>query len=98
MTGSFKVRGVANQFAHVPSEVINNKKSLVTMSAGNYGKAFAFASKKQNLPATVCMPETAPAHKAALIEVLYCLFFFFFFGWEGGKGWCTNKYQNFIFK
>jgi len=69
-TGSFKVRGVANQFAHVPSEVINNKKSLVTMSAGNYGKAFAFASKKQNLPATVCMPETAPAHKASLIESL----------------------------
>ena len=69
MTGSFKVRGVANQFVHIPAEVIDNKRSLVSMSAGNYGKAFAFASKKQNLSATLCMPETAPANRVTLIEV-----------------------------
>lgn len=39
------------------------------MSAGNYGKAFAFATKERNLPATLCMPDSAPANKAKLIEV-----------------------------
>ena len=69
MTGSFKVRGIVNQFANIPSEVIKNKKSLVSMSAGNYGKAFAFATREQNLPATLCMPETAPISRGKLIEV-----------------------------
>jgi len=40
----------------------------VSMSAGNYGKAFALATKKQNLPATLCMPESAPLSRAKLIE------------------------------
>ncbi|XP_068758722.1 L-threonine ammonia-lyase-like [Montipora capricornis] len=69
-TGSFKVRGVVNQVAHLPVDVIKNGTSLVSMSAGNYGKALAFASKKLNLPATLCMPETAPSNKAKLIESL----------------------------
>ncbi|KAJ7353966.1 hypothetical protein OS493_030809 [Desmophyllum pertusum] len=57
-------------FANIPAELINNKKSLVSMSAGNYGKAFAFATKKQNLAATLCMPESAPISRAKLIESL----------------------------
>ena len=69
MTGSFKVRGIVNQFANIPSEIITSKKNLVSMSAGNYGKAFAFATKKRNLPATLCMPENAPISRAKLIEV-----------------------------
>jgi len=69
VTGSFKVRGIVNQFANIPSEIINGKKNLVSMSAGNYGKAFAFATKEQNLSATLCMPESAPISKAKLIEV-----------------------------
>lgn len=67
--GSFKVRGIVNQVAHIPSEVLKNKTSLVSMSAGNYGKAFAFASKELNLPATLCMPDSAPINRANLIEV-----------------------------
>ena len=63
------MRGIVNQFANIPSEVINSKKDLVSMSAGNYGKAFAFGTKKQNLPATLCMPESAPISRAKLIEV-----------------------------
>ncbi|XP_029201624.2 L-threonine dehydratase catabolic TdcB-like isoform X1 [Acropora millepora] len=69
-TGSFKVRGIVNQVAHIPSEVLKNKTSLVSMSAGNYGKAFAFASKELNLPATLCMPDSAPINRANLIENL----------------------------
>ena len=43
------------------------------MSAGNYGKAFAFATKERSIPATLCMPETAPVNRATLIEVRTCL-------------------------
>ncbi|PFX13203.1 uncharacterized protein LOC111346337 [Stylophora pistillata] len=67
-TGSFKIRGVVNQFANIPFEVTKNKKSLLSMSAGNYGKAFAFAAKEQNFPASLCMPETAPINRVKLIE------------------------------
>ena len=49
--GSFKARGIVNQFAHIPAEIISSKRNLVSISAGNYGKAFAIATKKQNLPA-----------------------------------------------
>lgn len=63
------MRGIVNQFANIPSEIINMKKNLVSMSAGNYGKAFAFATKRLNLPATLCMPESAPISRAKLIEV-----------------------------
>ena len=63
------MRGIVNQFANIPSEIINGNKNLVSMSAGNYGKAFALATKKQNLPATLCMPESAPLSRAKLIEV-----------------------------
>ena len=67
--GSFKTRGIVNQFAHIPAKVIGSKRNLVSISAGNYGKAFAIATKKQNLPATLCMPETAAVNRVTLIEV-----------------------------
>lgn len=51
------------------------------MSAGNYGKAFAFATKERSIPATLCMPETAPVNRATLIEVRTCLL-----GRGGGGG------------
>ncbi|KAM8883936.1 L-threonine ammonia-lyase [Synchiropus picturatus] len=62
-TGSFKIRGVANQFARRPKG-----GRFVTMSAGNYGKSFAFASKHYGSRGKVVMPETAPASRSVLIE------------------------------
>ncbi|KAM6985430.1 L-threonine ammonia-lyase-like [Aplochiton taeniatus] len=62
-TGSFKVRGVANQFSRISKE-----GSFVTMSAGNYGKSFAYASKHYGLKSKVVMPETAPASRSILIQ------------------------------
>lgn len=62
--GSFKIRGVANQFARKPTGI-----PLVTMSAGNYGKAFAYALKHYGCKGKVVMPETAPASRSTLIEV-----------------------------
>ncbi|TSK13167.1 putative serine racemase [Bagarius yarrelli] len=62
-TGSFKIRGVANQFAQRSSG-----GPFVTMSAGNYGKSFAFASKHYGTKGKVVMPETAPISRSLLIE------------------------------
>ncbi|XP_041833779.1 L-threonine dehydratase biosynthetic IlvA isoform X1 [Melanotaenia boesemani] len=62
-TGSFKIRGVANQFARRPKG-----GRFVTMSAGNYGKSFAYASKHYGSQGKVVMPETAPESKSILIQ------------------------------
>ncbi|XP_041934177.1 phenylserine dehydratase [Alosa sapidissima] len=62
-TGSFKIRGVANQFARRPAG-----GDFVTMSAGNYGKSFAFASKHYKSKGKVVMPETAPVSRSVLIQ------------------------------
>uniref|UniRef100_A0A3B5B834 L-serine deaminase n=1 Tax=Stegastes partitus TaxID=144197 RepID=A0A3B5B834_9TELE len=60
---SFKIRGVANQFARRPSG-----GHFVTMSAGNYGKSFAYASKHYGSKGKVVMPETAPESRSILIQ------------------------------
>ena len=67
--GSFKTRGLANQLAHLPPIVLKEKQRLVAMSAGNYGKAFAFAANQLGLPATVCMPDIAPVSRVKVIKV-----------------------------
>ncbi|XP_067915216.1 L-threonine dehydratase catabolic TdcB isoform X2 [Heterodontus francisci] len=60
-TGSFKIRGVANQFSRRESG------PFITMSAGNYGKAFAYASKHFGHQGKVLMADTAPASRTALL-------------------------------
>uniref|UniRef100_A0A3B4DCH4 L-serine ammonia-lyase n=3 Tax=Pygocentrus nattereri TaxID=42514 RepID=A0A3B4DCH4_PYGNA len=62
-TGSFKIRGVANQFARQSKD-----GHFVTMSAGNYGKSFAYASKHYGTKGKVVMPETAPMSRSLLIQ------------------------------
>uniref|UniRef100_A0A3P8VVX5 L-serine deaminase n=1 Tax=Cynoglossus semilaevis TaxID=244447 RepID=A0A3P8VVX5_CYNSE len=62
-TTSFKIRGVANQFARRPAG-----GHFVTMSAGNYGKSFAYASKHYGSKGKVVMPETAPLSRSILIQ------------------------------
>lgn len=39
------------------------------MSAGNYGKSFAYASKHYGTKGKVVMPETAPISRSLLIQV-----------------------------
>ncbi|KAK5602556.1 hypothetical protein CRENBAI_008996 [Crenichthys baileyi] len=62
-TGSFKIRGVASQFSRRPKG-----GCFVTMSAGNYGKSFAYALKHYGSKGKVVMPETAPESRAILIQ------------------------------
>lgn len=67
-TGSFKIRGVANQMKFLPDDVKNGEKKLITMSAGNYGKAFAYALQKHKLSGLCLMPITAPQSRVELIK------------------------------
>ena len=48
-TGSFKIRGVANQFEDLRIRFKNDgnkEQEIVTMSAGNYGKSCAYAAQQ----------------------------------------------------
>ncbi|XP_060074158.1 L-threonine dehydratase catabolic TdcB-like isoform X1 [Ylistrum balloti] len=67
-TGSFKIRGVASQMAIIPDDVKRREKKLITISAGNYGKAFAYALNKLNLSGLCLMPLTAPSSRVQLIK------------------------------
>merc|ERR1711962_38519 len=67
-TGSFKARGTAYQFLSLSSNDMSSKRTLVTMSAGNYGKAFAHMAKYFDIPAVVFMPDNAPQERRAVIE------------------------------
>merc|ERR1711936_213479 len=66
-TGSFKIRGVANQFERVKAE-LGKEGRLVTMSAGNYGRSYAEAARALGLIATVLLPNTAPASRETLLK------------------------------
>nr|XP_026691435.1 serine racemase-like [Ciona intestinalis] len=72
VTGSFKSRGVVVQLAKAPSLVTSGKRSLVTISAGNYGKAFAHACYQRGLKGTVIMPLTAPESRERIIQSKGC--------------------------
>ena len=72
-TGSFKIRGVATQFAAAKKQFASAGPDtadlqLVTMSAGNYGRSYAYAVKSLGLSATVLMPDTAPENRARMLE------------------------------
>uniref|UniRef100_K1QWD3 L-serine deaminase n=1 Tax=Magallana gigas TaxID=29159 RepID=K1QWD3_MAGGI len=56
--------------ANLPQEVKSGKRKLITMSAGNYGKAFAYTLDKLNLSGLCLMPLTAPSSRVALIKSL----------------------------
>jgi threonine dehydratase len=56
-TGSFKLRGAANAIAALEDGRKGN--GVVTYSAGNHGKALAYAARAAGIAATVVMPETA---------------------------------------
>ena len=65
-TGSFKIRGVLNQFRNLN---LKNDEKLVTFSAGNYGKTFAYVCNKNNLKAKIILPNSASEAKIKYIKV-----------------------------
>ena len=66
--GSFKIRGVINQLENAPEEAIDGRRQLITMSAGNFGRSFAYMCREFKLRAKVLMPITAPQDRADLIR------------------------------
>ena len=68
-TGSFKARGAFNRLLHAAElGALDPAVGVVVASGGNAGLANAYAAAQLGVPATVFVPETAPAVKVALLE------------------------------
>ncbi|MGI9113088.1 MAG: threonine ammonia-lyase [Gaiellaceae bacterium] len=66
--GSFKIRGAANAIRQAQPEQV--ARGVVTASAGNMAQGVAWAARELGVPATIVVPEHAPATKLAAIERL----------------------------
>src|SRR6218665_2778150 len=60
-TGSFTFRGAYNKIASLTDE--QRSRGVVTYSSGNHAQGVAAAAKAFGVPATVVLPEDAPALK-----------------------------------
>jgi len=68
-TGSFKARGAFNrQLTAREDGELSETAGIVVASGGNAGLANAFAAARLGVPATVFVPETAPANKVAKLH------------------------------
>jgi threo-3-hydroxy-L-aspartate ammonia-lyase len=64
--GAFKFRGAYNTVASLsPAE---RARGVVTASSGNHAQALSLSAALHGIPATILMPEDAPASKAAATE------------------------------
>jgi threo-3-hydroxy-L-aspartate ammonia-lyase len=64
--GAFKFRGAYNTVASLAPE--ERAAGVVTASSGNHAQALALSAALHDIPATILMPEDAPASKAAATE------------------------------
>lgn len=62
-TGSFKFRGAYNFLSRIPEA--NRARGVVAYSSGNHAQGVAAAAASFGVPATIVMPEDAPAVKLA---------------------------------
>jgi threonine dehydratase len=62
-TFSYKIRGALNAVLKLVAERGREAPPLVTASAGNHGRALAYAARKAGLPLTVYVPAGAPRTK-----------------------------------
>jgi threonine dehydratase len=70
-TGSFKARGAFNrQLRARAAGELDPAVGIVVASGGNAGLAHAYAAARLGVPATVFVPETAPAVKVARLREL----------------------------
>ena len=59
--GAFKFRGAYNALSQLSAE--QRKRGVITYSSGNHAQAIALASRLLGIPATIVMPQDAPAVK-----------------------------------
>ncbi|MCB1645262.1 MAG: pyridoxal-phosphate dependent enzyme [Pseudomonadales bacterium] len=74
-TGSFKARGATNVVRQLTEA--GNTRGVATHSSGNHGAALAWAAAAAGIPATIVVPENAPATKVANIRrsgarIIFC--------------------------
>ncbi len=61
LTGSFKIRGALYRLSKLTPQ--ERQDGVVTCSAGNHGKAVAYAAHQANVRATICVPRTVDQSK-----------------------------------
>jgi threonine dehydratase len=66
LTGSFKLRGALNKLKQLASET--PRREILTVSAGNHGRAVAYGAELFGLTATVIVPKSAPKTKVEAIS------------------------------
>jgi len=65
-TGSFKVRGAGNAIARLSNR--EREQGVYTCSAGNMAQALAWHARRNRIPCTVIVPDTAPETKLVAIK------------------------------
>ncbi len=61
LTGSFKIRGALFRVSKLTEE--EKRLGVVTCSAGNHGKAVAYAAREAGIRATICVPRSVDRAK-----------------------------------
>ena len=67
-TGSFKLRGAYNKISQLKPE--EQKKGVITASAGNHAQGVAFSARKLGVKAVICMPATTPILKVEATKAM----------------------------
>ena len=70
ITGSFKLRGAANNILSLSKEQIS--KGLICASAGNHAQAVAYMSQKVGTSAIIVVPEDTPQNKIDGVKRFGC--------------------------
>jgi len=63
LTGSFKIRGAMFRLSKLTAR--ERRDGVVTCSAGNHGKAVAYAAREEKVRATICVPRSVDESKLA---------------------------------
>lgn len=70
LTGAFKFRGAYNTLSQL--DLKQYPEGVIAFSTGNHGQAIATVARMLGIPATVVMPEDAPASKLARARAQCC--------------------------
>ena len=69
---SFKIRGVINMVENASDEVLSGNQTLISISAGNFGRAFAYICHSKKLAGKIIMPSTVPKCRIGVIKSYGC--------------------------
>jgi len=67
-TGSFKIRGAANNVLSLSDE--QKARGVMTVSTGNHGRAVSYVARREGVRAVICIPEGTPANKVEGIKAV----------------------------